>query len=215
MPPTPSRPPLVNYLRSLTNPENRNGRAALAALRRGLGKEPGTAMETFRHVVPYLPNDIRDGDERRYYLVASLFALHPDSAWPEEELQSRRRPPNLGNSFRKLGDDYRKGQAVPTGDDKNRVSPVERRFVALLNSDREDLPTHLRQAAGLLKAKDVPIDWAVLLGDLLWWDSDSHRVQRQWASAFWGRDPSSEASLDDEERTVPEGEQNDDTDADQ
>lgn len=64
---------------------------------------------------------------------------------------------------------------------------VERRFVALLNCHRDDLPAHLRHAVGLLKSKEIPVDWAELLHDILRWDSESRSVQRAWARAFWGR----------------------------
>src|ERR687886_2267464 len=51
-------------------------RAALAALRRGLGKAVGDAPEMYPYVVPAL-GDVDERQERPFYLIASLFALHP------------------------------------------------------------------------------------------------------------------------------------------
>jgi CRISPR system Cascade subunit CasB len=68
----------------------------------------------------------------------------------------------------------------------NRPS-VERRFVGLLNCHADDLDKHLRQAVGLLKSKDIPIDWTRLLHDIQGWIWESRNVQLAWARAFWGQ----------------------------
>jgi CRISPR system Cascade subunit CasB len=157
----------VTYLEQLAATEDR---AALAALRRGLGKPPGEAAEAHRYVLPWLGTEARLGEEDAYYLVAALFGWHPQSWRPAA---NARRASNLGASLARL--------AHLTG------SPsVKRRFVALLNCHRDDLAEHLRQVIGLLKTGEIPVDWARLLGDLQWWDRPERRVQREWARAFWG-----------------------------
>lgn len=157
----------VAYLAELGE---RDDRGALAALRRGLGKAPGEATEMYPYVVPWVPRAVSPAQERAFYLIAALFAWHPHS-WPADGRPAAER--NLGASFQRLVTDA------------NRAS-VERRFVALLNTHAEDLPDRLRQAIGLLKSKDVPVDWAQLLRDLQRWDSPSRQVQRAWARSFWG-----------------------------
>jgi CRISPR system Cascade subunit CasB len=172
----------VKHLVSLHENENR---AALAVLRRGLGKPLGSSAEVWRYVATWtrnLPNWRADC----YYLVASLFALHPDSVWPESELHRRRRPPNLGDSFKRLEDQQHRGQPATADKGQDHASPMERRFVALLNCHWDDLDKHLRQAVSLLKSKEVPVNWAQLLRDIQGWDHDDHPVQRRWARAFWG-----------------------------
>ena len=64
----------ITYLERLHDDE-RNGRAALAALRRGLGQPPGAAPEASRYVQPALAADAPAYLEDAYYLVGSLFAL--------------------------------------------------------------------------------------------------------------------------------------------
>lgn len=158
----------ADFLRTLVDREDR---AALAALRRGLGKQPGEAAESHRYVVPFT-GDLSIQREATFYLVAALFARHQES-WSDGGEPG---PRNLGASIERLAA-------------RTEGTSVERRFVALLNSHPEDFAEHLRHVVGVLKAGDVPIDWAQLLRDLQQWDREDRRVQRAWARAFWGRRP--------------------------
>jgi len=157
--------PLIDSLEKLVRDQDRG---ALAALRRGLGKSPGMAMEMHRYVVPFLPRG-RPREEEVYYLVAALFAY-----WHQGESAVAARPPeNLGASLARL----RTTDSGPS---------LELRFTALLKSHRDDLPTHLRQVVGLLKSKEVPVHWRNLFRDLRNWDHEDGWVQRAWAKSFWG-----------------------------
>ena len=157
---------LIRYLKSLADKDDR---AALAALRRGLGKAPGTEPEMYRYIVPLLPENAYQNQERAFYLIASLFASHPASISKG----------NLGNHL-----------AQARGE--NNAAALERRFTALLSAHPDDLPDYLRQTISLLKSKDVPVNWDQLLQDLLWWND---KTRKRWATAFWGYRTSS----DDEE----------------
>lgn len=156
-------------------------RAALAALRRGLGKPPGAAAETYPYVVPFLPRGRGDAAEGPYYLVATLFAY-----WHQGGRSvSANPPPNLGASLAKL----RNAQERQGGSTES----VERRFVALLNCHRDDLGQHLRRIVELLRSGEIPLDWAQLLDDVKGWNWESRRVQRAWARAFWRGGPVAES----------------------
>ena len=110
--------PLIDHLERLVLDQDRG---ALAALRRGLGKPPGTAMEMHRYVVPFLPRG-RPWEEDVYYLVAALFAY-----WHQGETTVAAHPPeNLGASLSRLRSDS--------------SASIEMRFTALLKSHRDDLP---------------------------------------------------------------------------
>jgi CRISPR system Cascade subunit CasB len=148
---------LTERLRRLADPRNPD-RATLAELRRCLVRGLGRALSR----VGRLFNGVPDYALDEAVLVAALFASHRD----------HRQGVGLGEAFRELRD--------RTGSDG-----VERRFVALLDSEREDLPGRLRQAVFLLKAKEVALDWEQLLTDLRRWDEPSRRVQRGWARQFW------------------------------
>ncbi|MGD0826587.1 MAG: type I-E CRISPR-associated protein Cse2/CasB [Desulfobaccales bacterium] len=163
--------PLIDYLEDLVRKQDRG---ALAALRRGVGRSPGTTMEMHRYVVPFLPHG-RPWDEEFYYLVAALFAY-----WYQGEIAVAAHPPdNLGASLARL-------KTSDTG------PSLELRFTALLKSHRDDLPHHLRQAVGLLKSKDVPVNWRTLSRDLRHWDHEDGWVQRSWAKSFWGNESNTE-----------------------
>jgi CRISPR system Cascade subunit CasB len=146
-------------------------RGALAALRRGLGRAPGTAMEAHPYVVPFT-RDLNRWQEDAFYIVAALFGLYPRESWRGG---AGKKFSNLGASLKLLKKEKDSGG-------------VERRFVALLNCRAEDLPDHLRQFIGLLKTNDIPIDWVQLLRDVIRWDYDEN-AQRSWARAFWAADP--------------------------
>lgn len=148
----------------------RDDRAALAALRRGLGRAPGEASEMHCYVVPRVQG-LNVWQENAYYITAALFALHPGRSWRASD--GAQQSTNLGASLGKMAR-------------KNKESAsIERRFVALLNARAEELPTHLRNVVSLLKSKEISIDWTQLLKDVNNWNRESRRVQRDWARAFW------------------------------
>ena len=158
-----------NFMRYLIGLREHDQRAALAALRRGLGKPPGSEPLAYPYVVPKLPDDLRcDDDEAPYYLVGSLFALHPVDTTAG----------NMGNHLRDL--------ARQTGADEPPPN-IERRFVLLLSSHPRDLYKLLQPAVNLLKAGNVPIHWFQLLRDLKYWQHSDSRsdVRREWATSFW------------------------------
>jgi CRISPR system Cascade subunit CasB len=122
-----------------------HARATLASLRRALGKAPAAAVEAYPFVTPLLPplqtvhNHERDEmNEALYYLVASLFALHPHNWQSEKDALWRT---NFGASMARL-----------IVQSPERSAGVERRFVALLNAPLAELGDHMRHAISLLKS---------------------------------------------------------------
>lgn len=152
--------PFIGYLEQLAEREDRG---ALAALRRGLGRPPGTVAEMFSYVVPHLPSKLGRDRENDYYLIAALFAYHPA-------------PGGRGN----MGDHMAQAYSEANED------ALDRRVTALLAAHVDDLPYQLRQAVSFLKSKDIPVDWDQLLRDLQGWDHPDRYVQRSWANAYWG-----------------------------
>ena len=154
----------IGYLHAL---DKNDDRAALASLRRGLGQQPGSVPETVRIVERQLVVGTHEDVRNACYIVGSLFALHH-----EKESNSG----NMGNHFRALGTP---NEPPPAN--------VERRFMTLLASDKDELPDALRQAVSLLKSKGEPVNWFQLARDVQQWHSDDRRerVRKQWARAFW------------------------------
>jgi CRISPR system Cascade subunit CasB len=164
--------PFITYLEGL-----REDRGALAALRRGLGQPPGDAREMYPYVVRWLPAETSRQREAAYFLVAALFAYHPDPGGNG----------NLGQTFHRT--------LEPDGDN----TATERRFTALLTAHQDDLPFYLRQAISYLASKDVSIDWHQLFTDVLAWGHPAGYVQKQWARAFWGHATNQESTQGKEE----------------
>lgn len=153
----------IGYLKGL---EKRQDRAALAHLRRGLGKPPKTAMEMFPYLGRFLSHDTKPNYENTVFIVAALFAYYPDA---------KHASGNLGASLRELSD-------------KTDSKSIEKRFVALLNAEAEDLPYYLRQIIGLLKSNDIGVNWEKLFFGVQNWKNENLKetIQSQWAKQFWG-----------------------------
>ncbi|HET6574867.1 MAG TPA: type I-E CRISPR-associated protein Cse2/CasB [Fimbriiglobus sp.] len=145
----------------------------MARLRRGLGKPYGHAPDRDRWVLQNMPRFRQEADhlyDRRVAagcLVASLFAA------AKADGPGRG---TLGAAFREIPD-------------RQDGDSTEKRFVALLDADADDLPSRLQHAVTLLAARGVHPDWARLLADILAWDHPNRRVQRDWARDFWAARP--------------------------
>jgi len=168
------------FIAHLTRLLEHPNRAAMAHLRRGLGKPPGTAYEMDRYILEKLPEGATTLDEQRYYLVASLFAQWHQGKDSAQSLKGEwDTDRNVGRSLRLMVN-----QESPDKRE-NLEKSVEKRLNALLNSHHDDLGHHLRRIVALLKARVVPLNWPQLLRDLRYWDAESRSVQHAWARGFW------------------------------
>lgn len=156
------------FVQSLKQLVERQDLGALAALRRGLGRPEGTTSEMYPYVIPHLPPDPWPGEGEAYFLIGALFAWHQLDATPTQES----RDTSFGASYRRL--------VGVVGSES-----IERRFIALLNAHRDDIPDHLRHAVGLLRSKEIRIDWTRLLRDVIRWDHPNRVVQQAWARSYW------------------------------
>ena len=149
----------IDYLTSLSQ---RGRRKELAALRRGLSAPPGTVSACYPVVAPWT-RGLSPRNESLYYLVASLYALHPLSGTG-----------SLGKAARQL---------AAAGAEES----TEKRLLALLdeNNDDEALAHYLRQFVGLARAQDVGIDYLRLLDDLRFFNLPNRSVQRRWSRDFY------------------------------
>ncbi|GAB4211218.1 MAG: type I-E CRISPR-associated protein Cse2/CasB [Sandaracinaceae bacterium] len=145
------------FIRALLTLDPSHQRAALAALRSSL--RDGCELEAAPYVLPY---GITPAEEQAAFLVAGLFALHPE-----------RGSASLAAAMRRVRDD-------------TQSESVEHRFRALLSAGRAELPTHLRHAVALVASKGIALDWADLFRAVRDWDADgAQRAKRRWARDFW------------------------------
>lgn len=134
-----------------------------AVLRRSLAFDPGSYVHAFPYVEPFAGNADNARRRETLYLVAGLWAAH----WREN---GRGQPMPLGKACAM--------HQIASGS-----TSTERRFIALLDADRDQLPHRLRQIIALLKEQSIDFD--ALLTGLLYWEDDQKRTQNAWARDFY------------------------------
>lgn len=149
----------IEWLESLNEKDTR----VRAVLRRSLSFEPGKFPPAYPYVEPFIKDEDSAWRREIFYLVAGLWAAH----WREGGQQH-------AMSLGKACAEYQKA---------SKSTSAERRFIALLDSDRKQLAHRLRQMIALLK--EQAIDFGDLLKRLLYWNDDQKRSQNAWARDFY------------------------------
>ncbi|MCA9474153.1 MAG: type I-E CRISPR-associated protein Cse2/CasB, partial [Nitrospira sp.] len=135
-----------------------------AVLRRSLAFDPGQYVPAYPYVEPFVRDEGNSWWRQVHYLVAGLWAAH----WQEG----------------RAGEPLRIGQACQDLFIAKDKSPsIERRFIALLDADQDQLPYRMRQMVALLNV--YPINFDALLTSLLYWNDDRKRTQNAWARDFY------------------------------
>ena len=134
-----------------------------AILRRSLAFDVSQHIPAFPYVEPFLKGEESEWRRNMHYLVAALWASH----WREG----------------RTGAVHTLARACAMHQLESKSESTERRFISLLDADREQLSHRLRQMVALLG--EQPIDFELLLRDLLHWNSESKRTQNDWARDFY------------------------------
>jgi CRISPR system Cascade subunit CasB len=158
-------------------PGQPNRRGQLAQLKRNAGEKwPGRGVAWFGEIIYQgKESDWREQNAELYFLVATLFDLNRFSL-PRAETKSK--PRDMGASLR---------LAITNGANE---FGVKQRFQILLDSNWDEfgdgeLAFRLRQMVQWLSGQKVGVDWALLLADLCFWNSESRFVQKNWARSFF------------------------------
>jgi CRISPR type I-E-associated protein CasB/Cse2 len=168
---------LVARLQKMADPKAPD-RAGLACLRRGL-TSPVYALAR----VGWLFEQYPDGALDDAILGAALFA------WAKGKCANAR------------GKDY--GAAFGEGLTRKQKESRKKRFIALLDSDKADLPDKLRNAVSQFARDQVDLDWTLLIHHLRNWNSPNRPVQRQWARGFWADEGQPDAETTTAESPTP------------
>jgi len=150
---------LIPWLETLNEADSK----ARAVLRRSLTFDPGQHIPAFPYVEPFLKGQESGWCRDMHYLVAALWAAH----WRKG----------------RAGTVQALARACAAHQIKNGSASTERRFINLLDADREQLPHRLRQMIALLGEQSI--DFEALLDDLLHWNNESKRTQNAWARGFY------------------------------
>jgi CRISPR system Cascade subunit CasB len=156
---------LVEHLTELNRADNPD-RATLAHLRRGLQAPPDYTLAR----VGWLFRRVPERDLEDAILAAGLFAWVKGACAHTEDNVS------FGAAF----------GAELTADEKQQR---EKRFIDLLDTDKDELPYKLRQAITLISREGTELNWALLITHLRHWAHEDRWVQKQWARDYWGAAP--------------------------
>ncbi|MGQ0841641.1 type I-E CRISPR-associated protein Cse2/CasB [Actinokineospora sp.] len=153
------------------------GVAALARLRRAVGKPPGSVLDVLEHTLApeFARNwsaDTPSWDETAAHLCMTLYAVHQQSQSHRMHQPGRR----LGTAVRRL---IHEAEVKPD-------HPVTRRFTMLGTADSlDELVHHLRGMVQLLRAEQIPLDYGLLARQLVHWQRPNGPAA---VRLVWGRD---------------------------
>ena len=167
----------INWFSVTKNQSDVN--AALAKLRRGIGRTPGSMPEIWEWTLDGLPEGFQSEDgiptkeEWAVHTALTLYALHQQGKDPLSKSMDRTGM-TLGRAVRAL---------IEGSEDEKRI---KRRFDALATSSGiEEFSYHLRGMVQLLKGKDIQIDYSQLTEDLFWFQIPEKRDSLRLT---WGQD---------------------------
>ncbi|MBW4717330.1 type I-E CRISPR-associated protein Cse2/CasB [Saccharothrix obliqua] len=146
---------------------------ARSALRSGLGRTPQDFASAPMH--RYIFQAVRRPLEPRHlehslHTIASLIALRPDTAIP------RLSPGNLGATF---------AHAANTG--AFATNTMDKSVQRLARQTSDTICAHIANVVAPLRGSDVPVDFALLLRDLINWPYDQRDVGTRWQQTFFLR----------------------------
>lgn len=160
----------------------RSAPAMLANLRRGLGTAPGERPELWPLLFDGMPEEMlsRNGQpthaEWAVHIALTLFALHQQGKDVTEHCMHKE-DCSLGQALNRLA-----------AGDEDAQKRIKRRFDAMATADRiTETAYHLRGLVQLLRAADIPLDYA-RLGEELYFiqqPNGAPGVRLHWGQDFY------------------------------
>lgn len=158
---------------------DRQGRAAMAQLRRGIGHVPGELPMLWGAFLAGLPEKLRSpsGEPSRaewaIYTALTLYALHQQSKTDSVQAEDV----SLGKAALRLA-----------GSSEAEHQRIWRRLNLVAQADdMQEMSYRLRQMVTLLKAGGVGLDYALLAADLFEYQFEAmaNRVRLRWGQDFF------------------------------
>ncbi len=160
--------PSAYFISRLIDLKNKDDRGALATIRRSFTRSE-TDFNVLAVIGKYMPGDLSIREIRTHMLVAGLFSINP--------VHSDKEYFDFGATLSSLRAELQNSNSGADG--------LERKFSSLLNSEIDDLPFKLRQLMRFIAGKNIPVNYHILLSDLLRWGASDKYVQLGWARSFW------------------------------
>lgn len=154
------------------------GKAELANLRRGVGRKPGELPALWGAFLQDLPEELtsRSGNpskaEWAVYTAITMYALHQQGQAEPMDKEGIR----MGSALRGL---------IRSEEDEERI---RRRFNIMASArDMEALSYNLRNIVQLLRSEGIPLDYALLAGDLYdyQYEDSEDSVRLRWGQDFY------------------------------
>ena len=172
-------------------------KAALAELRRGLGKAPGEEPKLWGAFLAELPTGLygMDGEPSRgewaVYTALTLYALHQQGRKPNTEPVNQEGV-RLGQAVAALVEYDESGKREESSWERVR----RRLIVAASAQDIGELAYHLRALVRLLRDAGQPLDYPALAKELYLWQTPRgiERIKLQWAEDFYRNSPDNRKS---------------------
>ena len=164
-----------------------SGKAMLANLRRGVGREPGELPQLFGILLSDMPEDFwsKSGtatkEEWVCYTAPTLYALHQQGYDAKSQHMHTDEGVSLGKAMYKLAASY-------DGDPNAEQRVVQKMRILATSADVKELSHHLRGIVQLLKANGISLNYKRLSGDLyeMQFPDGKRKVCLRWGQDFYG-----------------------------
>ena len=164
-----------------------SGKAMLANLRRGVGREPGELPQLFGILLSDMPEDFwsKSGtatkEEWVCYTALTLYALHQQGYDAKSQHMHTDEGVSLGKAMYKLASSY-------DGDPNAEQRVVQKMRILATSADVKELSHHLRGIVQLLKANGISLNYKRLAGDLyeMQFPDGKRKVCLRWGQDFYG-----------------------------
>ena len=164
-----------------------SGKAMLANLRRGVGREPGELPQLFGILLSDMPEDFwsKSGtatkEEWVCYTALTLYALHQQGYDAKSQHMHTDEGVSLGKAMYKLAASY-------DGDPNAEQRVVQKMRILATSADVKELSHHLRGIVQLLKANGISLNYKRLAGDLyeMQFPDGKRKVCLRWGQEFYG-----------------------------
>lgn len=164
-----------------------SGKAMLANLRRGIGREPGELPQLFGILLSDIPEDFwsKNGtatkEEWVCYTALTLYALHQQGYNAKSQHMHTDEDVSLGKAMYRLAASY-------DGDPNAEQRVVQKMRILATSADVKELSHHLRGIVQLLKANGISLNYKRLAGDLyeMQFPDGKRKVCLRWGQDFYG-----------------------------
>ncbi len=180
---------IASLQRRLLSPQGKSSAVAnLARLRRSVNKKPGSTPDTWEIEFEGLPELLvgsgseASAGEWAVHLALSLYAVHQQSQDQEMYRQSSGEYPcGIGHAVKRLA-----LYGMQEGEELE-LDEMPRRFAAMVTAETIDEVAHYaRQLVQQLRAKQIPLDYVCLAGQLYDYQNPYRRdaVRLEWGREF-------------------------------